>query len=47
VFSFDIVDGLVQTVRSVINRDKLRHLGPLADIPDLLEQRREARDGLS
>jgi RNA polymerase sigma-70 factor (ECF subfamily) len=44
VFSFDIVDGVVQTVRSVINRDKLRHLGPLADIPQLLEER---RDGLS
>jgi RNA polymerase sigma-70 factor, ECF subfamily len=43
VFSFDIVDGLVQTVRSVINRDKLRHLGPLADIQQLLEERRESR----
>lgn len=35
VFSFDIVDGAVQTIRSVINRDKLRHLGPLADIEAL------------
>jgi hypothetical protein len=25
----------VQTVRSVINPDKLRHLAPLADMPDL------------
>ena len=32
VFSFDIADGMVQAVRSVIARDKLRHLGPLADI---------------
>jgi RNA polymerase sigma-70 factor, ECF subfamily len=39
VFSFDIADGVVQAVRSVINRDKLRHLGPLADLPALLEQR--------
>ena len=31
VFSLDIVDGQVQTVRSVINPDKLRHLGPLLD----------------
>lgn len=31
VFSFEILDGLVQTVRSVINPDKLRHLGPVAD----------------
>jgi RNA polymerase sigma-70 factor (ECF subfamily) len=37
VFTLDIVDGRVQTVRSVINPDKLRHLGPLAD---LLEIRR-------
>jgi RNA polymerase sigma-70 factor, ECF subfamily len=40
VFSFEIADGVVQTVWSVINRDKLRHLGPLADLPALLELRR-------
>src|SRR5215469_3612346 len=40
VLSLDIADGQVQTFRSVINRDKLRHLGPLADIPALIEQRR-------
>jgi hypothetical protein len=33
----------VQTVRSVISRDKLRHLGPLADVSGLLEQFRQAR----
>jgi RNA polymerase sigma-70 factor (ECF subfamily) len=43
VFSFDILDGAVQAIRSVIARDKLRHLGPLADIPALLESRRESR----
>ena len=32
VMTVDIVDGVVQTVRSIINPDKLRHLGPLADI---------------
>jgi RNA polymerase sigma-70 factor, ECF subfamily len=31
VFSLDILDGVVQTVWSVINPDKLRHLGPVAD----------------
>jgi RNA polymerase sigma-70 factor, ECF subfamily len=31
VISLDIVDGLVQTVRGVLNPDKLRHLGPDAD----------------
>jgi RNA polymerase sigma-70 factor (ECF subfamily) len=39
VFSFDIVDGVVQAVRSVISREKLRHLGPLADVQALLAQR--------
>jgi RNA polymerase sigma-70 factor (ECF subfamily) len=44
VFSLDIVDGQVQTVRSVINPDKLGHLGQLADMAALLEKRRaEAR----
>lgn len=32
VLGLDIVDGRVQTVRSVINPDKLRHLGPTADL---------------
>lgn len=39
VFTLDISDGAVATVRSVINPDKLRHLGPLADIHALLRQR--------
>jgi RNA polymerase sigma-70 factor, ECF subfamily len=38
VFVLDIVGGQVQAVRSVISRDKLRHLGPLADLPGLREQ---------
>jgi len=40
VFVLDIADGQVQTVRSVINPDKLHHLGPLADLPDLRRQLR-------
>jgi RNA polymerase sigma-70 factor (ECF subfamily) len=39
VFSLDIVDGQVQTIRSIINPDKLRHLGPLADVRGLLKRR--------
>jgi RNA polymerase sigma-70 factor (ECF subfamily) len=35
VFSFDIADGVVQTIRSVIARPKLGHLGPLADVAAL------------
>ena len=32
VFAIDITDGLVQTIRSVVNPDKLRHLGPTSDL---------------
>src|SRR3954454_4530306 len=35
VFSFDIVDGTMQRIRSVINREKLPHLAPLPDIEAL------------
>jgi RNA polymerase sigma-70 factor (ECF subfamily) len=31
VFALDIAEGLVQTIRSVINPDKLHHLGQVAD----------------
>jgi RNA polymerase sigma-70 factor (ECF subfamily) len=47
VFQIDIADGRVQTIRSIISRDKLRHLGPLADIGELRDHlvanRAEAR----
>jgi RNA polymerase sigma-70 factor, ECF subfamily len=33
VISLDIVDGLIQTVRAVLNPDKLRHLDPGAEPP--------------
>ena len=32
VFALDIAGGAVQAIRSVINPDKLRHLGPLSDL---------------
>jgi RNA polymerase sigma-70 factor (TIGR02957 family) len=32
VFALDIVDGLVQAIRSVVNPDKLQHLGPTSDL---------------
>jgi RNA polymerase sigma-70 factor (ECF subfamily) len=34
----EIADGRVQTVRSVVNPDKLRHLGPVGDVNALLGQ---------
>lgn len=43
VFSLDIVDGVVQTVRSVINPDKLRHLGSVADVRAMRQERRAQR----
>jgi RNA polymerase sigma-70 factor (ECF subfamily) len=44
VFSLDIIDGTVQTVRSVINPDKLRHLGPVTDVYALIGGRSKRGD---
>lgn len=43
VMTVDISDGVVQTVRSVINPDKLSHLGPLADVRAMLHAQQEHR----
>ena len=43
VITVDVADGQVQHLWSVINPDKLRHLGPLADREQLLERRRQSR----
>jgi len=45
VFALDIAGGQVQTIRSVINPDKLRHLGPLADVAGLRRQLRPGDTG--
>ena len=42
VLSLDIVDGVVQAVRGIVNPEKLAHLGPVADARKLL---RESRTG--
>jgi RNA polymerase sigma-70 factor, ECF subfamily len=42
VFSLDIADARVQTIRGILNPDKLRHLGPVADLGRLVH---EARTG--
>jgi RNA polymerase sigma-70 factor, ECF subfamily len=39
----DIADGVVQTIRGVIDPDKLRHLGPLADVRPLLHEHKLQR----
>ena len=32
VLSLEVLDGLIQTVRAVVNPDKLRHLGQVSDL---------------
>ena len=32
VLSLEVLDGVVQTVRSIVNPDKLQHLGPVSDL---------------
>jgi RNA polymerase sigma-70 factor (ECF subfamily) len=39
VVALDILGGQIQTVRSIVNPDKLRHLGPVADVKELLRRR--------
>ncbi len=41
VMTVDVVDGQVQTFRSVISPGKLQHLGPLADLSKLIDERRQ------
>jgi RNA polymerase sigma-70 factor (ECF subfamily) len=47
VMAFDVLEGRIQTVRGVINPDKLHHLGPVADAralqQEVIRARREAR----
>ncbi|HET6877770.1 MAG TPA: RNA polymerase sigma-70 factor [Jatrophihabitans sp.] len=43
VMVLDIAEGVVHTVRSVINPEKLGHLGPLADREELLARRSAQR----
>jgi RNA polymerase sigma-70 factor, ECF subfamily len=45
VMALEIADGQVVAAHSIISRPKLRHLGPLADLPELLEQLRAASKG--
>jgi len=40
VMSVDVADGVVQTIRGVINPEKLAHLGPVADVRGMLRERR-------
>jgi RNA polymerase sigma-70 factor (ECF subfamily) len=39
VFALDIRDGRVQSIRSVVNPDKLRHLGGVGNLRAILQAR--------
>jgi RNA polymerase sigma-70 factor (TIGR02957 family) len=39
VMALDVAEGQIQAVSGIINPDKLRHLGPLADLSALLRRR--------
>jgi RNA polymerase sigma factor (sigma-70 family) len=43
VMALDIAEGRVQGVRSIVNPEKLDHLGPVADLRALLERASRAR----
>jgi RNA polymerase sigma-70 factor (ECF subfamily) len=40
VMSLDVADGQIQGIRSIVNPDKLQHLGPVADINELIKSLR-------
>jgi RNA polymerase sigma-70 factor, ECF subfamily len=40
VVVLDIADGQIQTVRLIVNPDKPRHLGPVANLGALLRDRK-------
>ncbi|MBF8190248.1 RNA polymerase sigma-70 factor [Nonomuraea sp. K274] len=42
-WTLDILDGRIQTIRSVINPDKLGHLGPVADARAVIREKNQAR----
>jgi SnoaL-like domain len=41
VMALDIAEGRVQAINSIVNPDKLRHIGPVADVRELLQGRSE------
>jgi RNA polymerase sigma-70 factor (TIGR02957 family) len=43
VMSLDIAEGKIQAIRSIVNPEKLGHLGPVADPQELFRRVRESR----
>ena len=42
--ALDILDGQIQAIRSVVNPDKLGHVGPVADAWAVARELNQARD---
>ncbi|MFD7788232.1 hypothetical protein ACFV4Q_34855 [Streptomyces nojiriensis] len=42
-WALDVLDGQIQTIRTVNNPDKLRHLGPVADAWEALRKANQAQ----
>ena len=43
IWTLDVLDGRIQTIRSVINPDKLGHVGPVADAWAVVREANQAR----
>lgn len=43
VMALDIEEGRVRAVRSIVNPDKLRHVGPVADLGAIVRRGRGRR----
>jgi RNA polymerase sigma-70 factor (ECF subfamily) len=43
VMSFEVVNGQVATIRSVVNPDKLAHLGPVESLREVMDEARSPR----
>jgi len=41
VMSFEVVGGRISTIRSIVNPDKLDHLGPVESLRDVLDEARQ------
>jgi hypothetical protein len=42
VWALEIAGGEIRSISSIVNPDKLRHLGPVGDYTSLLRSRTEA-----
>jgi RNA polymerase sigma-70 factor (ECF subfamily) len=42
-WTLDVLDGRIQTIRTVLNPDKLKHLGPVADAWAVIREANQAR----